>query len=85
MVTTSNIRLAVKASPLAEIQASSHHGGQLFISDADEVMDILAVGRSQGLEAEVDDDDEGDLGQLPEGPIVSTAGPRGMQCSGEST
>jgi len=70
-------------SPFAEIQIAGHHSSRLLVPGTDEVVDILVVGRSQGLEAEVVDDEQGDLGQLAEDPVVSAGGPGGMESSRE--
>ena len=51
-------------SPFAEVQIAGHHGGCLLVTSADEVVDVLIVGRPQGLEAKIVDDKQGDLGQL---------------------
>lgn len=68
-------------SPFTEVQIAGHHGDHLFVSNADEIVDILVVGWPHGLEAEDVDDERGDLGQLPEDPLVGAGGTRGMKTS----
>ncbi len=72
-------------SPFAEVQIARDHGSRLLVTSADEVVDVLIVGRPQGLEAKIVDDEQGDLGQLAEDPLVGAGGPRAMKASGEGT
>jgi len=61
-------------SPLGQIKVAGDDSGAAFVAFRDHVVQVLVLGRPQGLEAEVVDDKQAGLGQLVELAFVGVGG-----------
>ena len=69
--------------PFVRVEIAGHDGRQALVALGDEFVEVFVVGRAQGLESEVVDDEDRDLRQGLELLVVGAGGARRVQVAGE--
>lgn len=69
--------------PFGEVEVAGDDGGRGLVTFGDEVVQVLVGGRTQGLEAEVINDQQRHAGEVGELALVAPGGARRVQAGGE--
>ena len=67
--------------PFTEVEIARDDGGGPFVAFADEVMQILVLGRAQGLQAKIIDDEKRYASNGLEAPLEGVGGAGGMKAA----